>query len=99
MTRSEALRQRIILHLRHEWQAMDGGHWESFDRLAKQLDEPIASVKREVRRMALAGVPEFHRLTDDEGMMHGSGYLLVFDWLRHEPGRAGDPAPREESDG
>jgi hypothetical protein len=68
--------------------------------LAAELGEPVRNIKREIHRLAKAGVLRYTWLCDEDGVPHGSGYLLPFGWAHHQPGRAGDPAsPGEAGDG
>lgn len=68
-----------------------GSVWRSFAELAKELGEPVHNVKREVRRLARAGVLEYTQLFDHEMKLSGGGYVLTPAWFDHQAGREGDP--------
>lgn len=91
MTKSETLRRRIVLHLRTAWAGVYGSTWVSFKDLAAELGEPEHNVKREVRRLARAGVVYYTQLFTEDMKLNGGGYILSQDWLEHKPGRAEDP--------
>lgn len=96
MTKSEQLRRRIVWHLRHEWVWCEGGNsWQGFKALAEDLGVNLIAVKREVRRLARAGVLELQHMVNADGQVAGRGFFLVFDWDRHVKGRAEDPTPEE----
>lgn len=93
--KSETLRNRIITTLREneDWRSEGGSAWRSFKALAEELGEPERCVKREVRRLARAGVLFYSQLFNDEGRLNGGGYILKPSWDDHRPGREGDPPP------
>lgn len=77
---SEHLRGRILSHLRTKWRYDEGGSsWKSFSALAKELRAPLPSVKREVRRLARAGLVGLTWLYHEERGVCGRGYILTRD--------------------
>lgn len=96
MTKSERLRRRIVWWLRHEWQWTEGGNsWQGFKALAEDLRANPVAIKREVRRLARAGVLNLSFMVNGDGQVAGRGYFLAGDWERHRTGRPEDPAPED----
>lgn len=97
MSASSELRDQIINHLRYEWRWLGGGNsWRSFAELSKDLQSDATTVRREVRRLARAGVLSHGVMFDADGVPAGSGYFLTVEWERHIPGRENDPEPPVE---
>lgn len=98
MTRSEALRRRIIWHLRHVWiWGAGGSSWSSFEKLADEIGAPVRATRREVRRLTRLGRLRYSWMVDDDCRPNGSGYFLEPSWERHVSGREEDPQPADFS--